>query len=267
MRILELARKPVHRLRYINAARRGGTESALLEVLRADVDALPEGVKGLIATSDLQGVVAPSRFAEPRLLGEHLPEEFATLATSGQFPNLASIGAVLAGDLYAAPTGDQRGATGDVRSVWSAFAGACSWVVGVAGNHDTFGSTEQARSFERQPRVHLLDCGSVVLGGTRFAGVGYVPGDPARVGRREEDDYQTALELVLEQRPDVLVLHSTPAGDDGQRGSSAIRELLLRFPPLLVICGHCHWDDPLHELPNGTQVLNVDARVVLLARR
>jgi hypothetical protein len=83
--------------------------------------------------------------------------------------------AILAGDLYSAPGGDVRGATGDLRSVWSAFADAFAWVVGVAGNHDLFGS-------ERE----------------------------------------------------------------------------------LVICGHAHWDSPLHEQRNGSQVLNVDARAVLL---
>ena len=36
--------------------------------------------------------------------------------------------------------------------------------------------------------------------------------------------------------------------------------------PTLVICGHVHWDRPLVALASGPQLLNVDARVVLLER-
>ncbi|MEZ0230001.1 MAG: hypothetical protein ACAI25_15360 [Planctomycetota bacterium] len=35
---------------------------------------------------------------------------------------------------------------------------------------------------------------------------------------------------------------------------------------LLVVCGHCHWEDPLGRLNDHVQVLNVDARAVLLLR-
>jgi hypothetical protein len=267
MRILELEPKPAHRVRYINAKKGGGVETDQLEILRAKVDVLPHGVQGLFATSDLQGVVTPWKLGGGTcLLGEHLPEELSELSRDGRFPPPATLGAVLAGDLYSAPAGDKRGATGDVRSVWSAFANCCSWVVGVAGNHDLFGSDDELREFIAEPQVHLLDGESVQLGNTRFGGVGYVIGDAAKPGRRDRDDYLAALSLVLEQRPEVLVLHSGPSGDEGQRGSAELREVLLTAPPLLVICGHCHWDSPLHELDNGSQILNVDARAVLLSR-
>lgn len=267
MRILELQQKPLHRLRYTNAAKRGGVETSSLEVLRATVDSLPQGVQGVLATSDLQGVVAPWEYGgETCLLGEYLPEALSNLASEGKFPNPASLGAVLAGDLYSAPGGDERGATGDVRSVWAAFASSFSWVVGVAGNHDLFGSDREMRRFAAEPKVHLLDGAAVLVGQTRIGGVGYIIGDPARPGRRRHDDYMALVELVLEQRPEVLVLHNGPPGDRTQRGVAEIREALVHAPPLLVICGHTDWDSPLHELANGSQILNVHARAVLLCK-
>lgn len=267
MRILGLEKKPLERLRYTNAAKRGGVETASLEILRASVDSLPEGVQGLLATSDLQGVVAPWEYGgETCLLGEYLPEALSAWAGDGRFPNPATLGVVLAGDLYSAPAGNVRGATGDVRSVWAAFAASFSWVVGVAGNHDLFGSERDLRRFTAQPGVHLLDGDSVVVGQTRIGGVGYIIGDPKKPGRRDLDDYMAALDLVLEQRPEVLVLHSGPPGDRAQRGVAEIRERLLKAPPLLVICGHTDWDYPLYELANGSQILNAHARAVLICR-
>jgi hypothetical protein len=51
------------------------------------------------------------------------------------------------------------------------------------------------------------------------------------------------------------------------RGSPAIREAMEKARPTLVIRGHAYWELPLVALANGTQVLNVDARVVLIVRQ
>jgi len=39
---------------------------------------------------------------------------------------------------------------------------------------------------------------------------------------------------------------------------------LLRRRDCLVIRGHAHWKQPFVEFENGLQVLNVDARIVIL---
>jgi 3',5'-cyclic-AMP phosphodiesterase len=266
MRILEIENKPLHRLRYTNAAKRGGVESSMFEIIGAKVDTLPAGVSGILATSDLQGVVTPWHLGgETCLLGEHLPVELMEQADQGRFPDPVRLGAILAGDLYSAPAGDKRGATGDVRSVWNAFRQTFSWVIGVAGNHDLFGSVKDALRFAAQPALNLLDCELTTQGGLPIGGIGYIIGDPEKTGRRDRDDYLAALELVLQQHPQVLVLHNGPPGDRSQRGNSEIGKVLLQYNPVLVICGHSHWDSPLYELSNGTQVLNVDARAVLLS--
>jgi hypothetical protein len=36
---------------------------------------------------------------------------------------------------------------------------------------------------------------------------------------------------------------------------------------VLLIRGHDDWPDPMAELVNGTQILNVEGRVVVLQRR
>ncbi len=61
------------------------------------------------------------------------------------------------------------------------------------------------------------------------------------------------------------MLHQTPGilKEDFQ-GDENIREIIEASTPTLVFCGHFHWEQPLLELVNKTQVLNVDSRVVVL---
>lgn len=49
-------------------------------------------------------------------------------------------------------------------------------------------------------------------------------------------------------------------------GAAAVRECRLAAAPTLVVCGHCYWQSPLQQLSNGTQVCNVDSRVVAFER-
>ncbi len=55
--IVELDPEPIADLRYLNAARRGGTEVRHLTVQRATVRGLPDGLDAIVAASDLQGIV------------------------------------------------------------------------------------------------------------------------------------------------------------------------------------------------------------------
>ena len=60
-------------------------------------------------------------------------------------------------------------------------------------------------------------------------------------------------------------MHDGPDADiPGCRGITEAREIIQRKNPSLVIRGHKHWPQPLATLPNGTQVLNVEATVVIL---
>jgi Icc-related predicted phosphoesterase len=267
MRVLAIETAPLHRQRFVNAAPRGrGAVSAVLPIVRARVDALPASLDALVLASDLQGVVFSPRFeGQSVLLGVELAGVLFDLAEEGVLPEAASTGVILAGDLYSAPSGDLRGATGDVRDVWLTFALTHRWVAGVGGNYDLFGDPGEQRRFEASERIHLLDGSVVDLDGLRIGGVSYVMGDPNKAGRREPDDFLAALELVLEQRPDILVLHEGPSGHAQQRGNLEIRARIAARPPPLVVCGHVHWDEPLATI-GTSQVVNVDGRALVLSR-
>jgi Icc protein len=271
MRILGFDDEPLHEILYLEAAPRGGSAPRRLPIMRGRVDRLPDGLDALLVASDLQGV-APSWSSggQSVLLGEVLAEEIERLAGEGIVPPTAAVGAILAGDLYSAPGGDKRGASGDVRDVWLAFASVCRWVVGVAGNHDRFGNEREAGRFRGEPGVHLLDGETVVVDGLRIGGVSLIIGNPAKPGRRSEDDFLDSLQRVLDEQPDIVILHEGPDGNAGQRGNPHIRARLAAGAAALTICGHDHWHEPLAELDTRgrerLQVLNVDARAVLLTR-
>lgn len=267
MRVVEIAAEPVLELEYQDAAPGGGTQLRTLPVFRGAAEGLPPGLDALLVTSDLQGRGRlSSAGGTSALLGEVLAEEYAALGELETVPAAAFTGVILAGDLYAAPGADRMGATGDVRSVWRAFAASYRWVTGVAGNHDLFGNPQERSRFTRESGVHLLDGDSVVLDGLRIGGVGGICGNPRKENRRDPEVFVRTVQEVLAKRPHALVLHEGPdGGRPGLRGNAVVREAVAD-KRALVICGHCHWPEPLVELAGGAQVLNVDARVVVLER-
>lgn len=258
--IVEIDDAPLHELRYLNAARGGGTAVARLPFVRGRVRGLPDELEAIIATSDLQGVVPDPHTRASTLLGIAVAEQLEELAFDGALPPVARTGVVLAGDLYSVPGADKRGGHGDVAEVWRAFAERFAWVVGVAGNHDDI------TQVERRDRVHLLDTEHVAVDGLRVGGVGLIAGNPAKRGRRDEDDQLDRIALVASDELDLLVVHEGPhGGDDHQRGHARIRALIEQHAVPLTVCGHDHWDDPLARHPRGA-ILNVDARVLVLTR-
>lgn len=269
MQVVAIESFAFHTFQYRTAAGGGRTATCALELYRGKVRGLPDALDALLVASDLQGVAPVAALGgAPRLVGEALAEQVANLAEARAVPALAKTGVVLAGDLYSAPAADQRGASGDVRSVWRAFAARCRWVVGAAGNHDTFGATpHEAASFGAEPRIHLLDGATVMLDSLHVGGVGGIIGDPNKPGRRDQRDFLRAMRRVLAERPAMLVMHHGPDAQRGQlRGHPEIRQALDRSGELLVVCGHVYWPSPVSQLRGGAQVLNVDGRVVLLER-
>ncbi len=194
MKILKLDEKPFHRMRFLNAAKGGGVESQTLPFLRGVVDQLPDTIDALLLTSDLQGVV---KFGDAtRLLGEDVASIYSDLADREQLPPPDRTGVLLAGDLYAAPQGDKRGASGDVRSVWQAFAQSFQWVVGVEGNHDRFGTELERSALMKHPNIHLLNHDTVQFDTDRIGGVSGIMGDPKKPGRRDEAEFLSSLQRV-----------------------------------------------------------------------
>jgi Icc protein len=255
---------------FLNAGRSaGGYYVDRLPIHVAESTDLPNGLDAIVVTADLQGreLHQQSRPQLPlRLLGEVLPEQLRNdiLPKLGIANN--RVGAILAGDFYTVPLLDRRGGTGDVTSVWTEFGRHFEWVVGVAGNHDTFGEQRDSRPCLGS-YANYLDEEICQRDGLRLAGLGGIIGNPSRHMRRSEDAYCLALDSLLCQEPQILVTHDGPNfPDDGYRGSDRVRRQLESLGPPLNIRGHSHWTEPLVELVGGTQVLNVDARVVIIRR-
>jgi Icc-related predicted phosphoesterase len=269
MRIVSIEESPFHLLPYRNVSGDRRIVRATLPFLRAKVDALPNGLDAIMATADLQGREFPTnQSANGRLLGEHLAEHCELLAETGVFPTLDKVGVILSGDLYARELLDKRGGSGDIRQVWAAFAQRFRWVAGVAGNHDFFGkspSVPDFKAFLRQPKTHFLDGHVVELDGLKIGGLSGVVGDSTRkLFRREENAFASEIKRLVGAPLDLLVMHDGPDAGDTKRGWPSMREALERSRPILVIRGHAHWESPLATLQNGTQVLNVDSRVVVI---
>lgn len=259
VRIARVSHQSLHRLRYLSAGRRGKRESSVLPIQLGEAEGLGDGVDAWIVASDLQGV-APAWDGASTLLGVALVDVLLELSENGVLPYPERTGVVLAGDLYSAPGGDVRGASGDVREVWEAFASAYRWVVGVAGNHDRFGEGRDRMRFEALDGVKLLDGDTVVLDGVRVGGVGEIIGDPDKPGRKSPTDFLSRLEHVVHDHPEVIVLHQGPEGGDDRPGEPLVTEALSGFEGTIV-CGHVHWEPPRSD---DGRVLNVDGRVVVL---
>ena len=250
MRLHTVEPRPFFRLRYLNAARGGGTEVRQLCFERGTVDRLPDGVSAIIATADLQGVVADPYTNESTLLGVAVVR-----ALEGEVPDLSSCGAILAGDLFSVPEANRRGGFGDVKPVWTTFSAAFRWVFGVAGNHD------DVRSVKNLVNAQVLDTEVVERDGLRIGGVGLIAGNPLKPGRRLEAEQLEHLALVLAERPEVLVLHEGPGRGTESPGNPSVTEALAAGTAL-TICGHVHWPRP--TAPGDDRVLNVCERVLVL---
>jgi Icc protein len=270
MRVVAIQPEPFHTITYEAAAQAGRTETLPLPLFLGTVDQLPAGLNGLICLSDLQGIEPRwKRRNAPRLLGELVAEELHLLAILGALPPTATMGVVMAGDLYAAPTADQRGSEGDVRPVWDAFGALFRWVIGVPGNHDRSDDAPRpATRFAPDPPMYYLDGAACTVDSLQIAGIGGIIGNPAKPLRRTEAHYRALITQLALRKPDMLILHESPAmAEYHYRGSASIRTMLDTSVISLVIAGHTQWNAPLGALPNGCQIVNVDSRVIVFQER
>lgn len=238
---------------------------AALPFVHGRVDSLPDGLEALVATGDLQGVErAESGASSERLLGEALAAELSTLRARGVLPKMENIAVLLTGDLQ--PSAGQD----DVRTVWRSLGEICRWVAGVAGNHDTFGgdptNTNVSASLDR-PNLYYLDERMERIGSLRIAGLSGIIGNSCETWVRSEAEYTAAAERLMRDRPDLLLLHDGPnVAGTMFPGWPSVRQVLEAAEPCVVFRGHDAWPTTLATLSNGTQVVNVEGRVVVLTR-
>lgn len=154
---------------------------------------------------------------------------------------------------------------GDVKEVWRKFKQEFKWVVGVAGNHDDFGSTQAFEAFKREEGIYFIGQEIRKVDRIEFGGISGIIGRTDKPNRVEEANYLRILKQLLLKQPQAILLHQSPNyPSKGLIGDDKIRQLLESSPQNLIFCGHSHWPVPLVELGNGTRILNVDGRVVIL---
>ena len=267
MKILQIKEAPLLSVPFLSAMSGGGrTEARELPLLDAEVDGLPDGLRGIFVASDLQGYAG---LPEPRLVGYALADALVAWCEAAGAPP-RDFGVILAGDLYAYPDLVRRGGLGNVDGVWEAFGERFRWVVGVGGNHDLFEGQASVRgALSYQKNAHPLDGACALVDGLRIAGVSGVVARMGKAWRRDLKAWKKMTLPLLNEAPDVLVLHHGPNGPTKKfAGHAGIRKILeARSDCPLVICGHRHWRTPLVKLRGGGQVLNVDSRAVLLRVR
>ena len=270
MKIIEFNSEPIGKIAFLNAGRRPNQfYQDEVCVYHGRVEQLPDSLDAVVVTADLQGreLPGPRKPTPPdglRLLGEVMPELLGEYLDAVEVNSNANVAAILAGDFYTYPDLRGRGGTGDVTAVWQSFADNYQWVVGVGGNHDTFG--EHTQSFTRENAI-FLDGARQEVDGIKFAGISGVIGNPKKNFRRTHEEFLFTLDDLITPPTDVLVMHDGPNGRrTGCRGIEEALELVETRRPTMVIRGHCHWPTPLVEVQHGIQILNVDQTVVILTR-
>ena len=263
MRITSIHKRPIHEIPFRTVGGNGRhTVRKQLQVSCAQVEDLPIGLEGLLVMSDLQGFEREQHGyrQDAALLGEVVADELCSLQRRRLLPSLESLGVILAGDLYARER--RRGGIGDVTHVWRAFK-KNRWVAGVRGNHDLLAISQDETTIP----LYDLDSGSVEVDGFRISGVGGVAGNPSMPNRRPLEEFLKAVESVLSDSPDLLVLHQGPPPESGQsrKGLKELRDLFQQVDhELLVVFGHERWKKGFEQFTPNVQLLNVHERVVLL---
>ena len=254
MKFITVSDQPFRQLAYRTSGGRHGEKTVWLPFYRATVDKLPKGMPSIVITSDLQGREIDRQ--ANRLVGEAVAEELASLVEQKEIPPISLI--ALAGDLYDYPEPGKRGGSGDVTSVWNAFASEFETVVGVHGNHDMVDE-----SLLRE-NTHVLDGNVININGLSIGGVSGIIGNERKNQRKSEENFMRALSPVTKRKPDLMLMHTGP--DDPlheQRGDAIIREHIESNQNLLVAFGHCYWEKPFISI-GSNQVLNADSKLYVI---
>lgn len=270
MKITNLKTTPIHTIPYKKVIpSRLHVEGVLplqdhyWPVLEGTVDELPKELDALIFASDLQGHMESE--GELKLMGEVLPEELMLLLEI-EYPNFnpKNVGVLLCGDLFALD--HRRGGIGDVRSVYHAFKKYFKWVAGVPGNHDMIGTgNSKVKEFQFEKDIYYFEDGNKMISQLSISGVGGIVGPVRKMNRWEEKDFLKAIKKQCLKKTVILLLHEGPDYvNENLCGNSEVRQVLESSPATLVCFGHRHWATPFHTLSNGTQLLNLEERAVIL---
>lgn len=238
-----------------------------LPIISALASFLPNSLDALILTAGLKGVRGIPEISPGCPLGVAVAIWLEAMSAAGALPRCTRTGVILAGGFDMDQSSDYRDEVGAATAVWYAFSKRWKWVAGVTGEGDSpvpdqyqLGSSTRKGSF-------LLDGQSIDLDSLRIGGIGGILENGCDRDGQPRAEHSRILSGLAGVGVDMLVIHECPCGgSDRWPGSGIMKELLEDLPPMLVVCGHDYWDSPLLTLDNGTQILNVAQRVVVLKR-
>jgi Icc protein len=273
-KIDQIESRPLVTLDYKHLGPAGERCHGILPIVSAHVTGLPDSLDALILTGGLRGFRGIPEGAPACPIGVAAAIWLESMSSVGALPPGNRMGVILAGGFDPVCGLDCDDEAGRVGAVWHAFRKWVRWVVGVAGDTDSQDLTRDTRQrLQANGRSFLLDGDSVDVDMLRMGGIGSPPPDH---DCPEETDAGTpdptagdlrAIRALSGVGIDILVLHWSPSGGSaGQPGSVALRRCLEALPPTVIVCCRHRWDSPLTKLENGTQVLNVTGRVVVLRR-
>jgi hypothetical protein len=239
-----------------------------LPIISATASFLPDSLDALVMTAGLKGIrgIPDSTPACP--LGVAAAIWLAAMSSAGTLPSRRRTGVILAGGFDTSEDSDCCDEAGIATAVWYAFSKRWKWVAGVTGNGDSpVPNQDVLPNSSSGKSVFLLDRRAVDVDSMRIGGIGGILDNGDGCNGRPAAHHVRTLNAMAGAGVDVLVLHECPSGgSDRWPGSVPLRQVLESLPPALVVCGHDRWDSPLVTLENGTQVLNVAGRVVVLRR-
>ncbi|MEW4372685.1 metallophosphoesterase family protein [Paenibacillus kandeliae] len=303
LEIVHIQAEPIEQISYL--APTPGSQSVdrkQLPIYRGTVRGLPDCLKAVIVTSDLQGVMEYTAFdgiggeverladscsitmtdqqfisttapsstrRRSHLLGEALPEMLELLLQM-DWPHIhkEQVMLLLCGDLYADV--QKRGASGSPMAVWEAFQQTFVHMAAVSGNHDIFAEQEKKHINTHQEAIWMLEPQLQQMQDLHIAGLSGITGRPDKPNRMPEPDFLKQLGSLLRKSPDVLVMHQGPDDPSNCRpGDQNVRVEVEKYSPVLICCGHVGWQteqgqEHYARLQNGTQVLNADGKVFIL---
>ena len=264
MKIIEFSPKILHQIPYRYSGKAKTLAFGEYPIHHAFVDKLPKNTNAMFVTSDLQGVEI-SQSGSGRLLGHVLVETLLELSTQTIIPPASVIGDELASELFSSYAADSRGASGDVTSTRRTFGLHFQWVARVAGNHDRFGA-EPKPKFDGDTHLHFLDGNIIDMHSYKFAGISGIIGNTRKILRRSETEFIQTLRILTMQNPELLIPHEGPDHPiKPYKGRTSICTALENTTDLMVVFGHCFWPEPLYQMNNNVQLLNVDSRGLLLS--
>jgi Icc-related predicted phosphoesterase len=142
------------------------------------------------------------------------------------------------------------------------------------GNHE---SARDIAEFCARHGFHNFHGATALIGGTRFAGLGYSTPTPFNTpGEYSEQEMAARLEPFVEFQPQVLICHAPPldtaldripliASKEGlHAGSRAVRDFIEKHQPAYFFCGHIHEAEGVVIHMGATRAMNVGKKGYLL---